>query len=449
MADHDEDEDDPHAGTINLDDEAERRGRTRGPYEAAGLLMSERRFVETAEGRIYEYDRAKGFWVYRTAAFLRAAVHGIRPKFSAHQFIETVGYVARANHDSALEWGRVSPSEVAVTNGVLDLVTMVLRPHDADDWLDYVVPHAWAPIWLGAVDSWLGIETDAAAALQEFFGYVLMNHARFKRALVCLGEPDSGKSRIPATLKTLIGAAAHCSIGVADMDDPRRLAHILHKRVNTITELSADAMIKDGGFKTLVGTEEPLLIDVKHGPILTYTPICKHVIACNTLPQVNDKTSATFDRLLIIPFNNVLPKQDQDRDLDDKIEAEMEGVLAWAVEGARRLHLAGGLFTAVPEAESIVARERSYSNPMHAFIAEELVADPVQAVAISQIVERYNVCKFGKPVHSRLVATWLRSALGRDCTKVVRFGDRSAMALLGYRLHGLSLGSQPAEPGDW
>ena len=45
------------------------------------------------------------------------------------------------------------------------------------------------------------------------------------------------------------------------MDDPQRLAVIKGKALNVITEVSSDALIADGGFKTLVSTEEPVFID--------------------------------------------------------------------------------------------------------------------------------------------------------------------------------------------
>jgi putative DNA primase/helicase len=46
-------------------------------------------------------------------------------------------------------------------------------------------------------------------------------------------------------------------------------------------------------------------------------------------------------RLRTIPFNVVIPPQEQDRNLSAKLVKEAEGVLAWAVQGARDWYVHG------------------------------------------------------------------------------------------------------------
>ena len=79
------------------------------------------------------------------------------------------------------------------------------------------------------------------------------------------------------------------------------------------------------------------MIDPKYVRQFTYTPIAKHIIATNKLPQINDQTKATYGRLLVVPFRNVIPKEEWDRQLIDKLKAEIPGIVAWAMEGARAL----------------------------------------------------------------------------------------------------------------
>ena len=55
------------------------------------------------------------------------------------------------------------------------------------------------------------------------------------------------------------------------MDDPRRCYMLVGKRLNVMTELTTDALMADGGFKTLVSTGEPVLIDPKFKPAFMYT----------------------------------------------------------------------------------------------------------------------------------------------------------------------------------
>jgi uncharacterized protein DUF5906 len=143
-----------------------------------------------------------------------------------------------------------------------------------------------------------------------------MPHAKFKKALVCKGPSNCGKSLVPEIASELVGKDAVCQLGVEHMDDPQRRSILKGKALNVITELSADAIIKDDGFKTLVSTEEPIMIDQKYKPTdAAYTPTAKHIIATNTLPRINDKTEATLGRLLIIVFSRVFSASEQNTGL--------------------------------------------------------------------------------------------------------------------------------------
>ena len=422
--------------------ESKRKGRKSGPTpnETAQRILEDRRFVEDAGGTIYSYDGDRGHWVAREPATMLAIIHGY-VDWATHSYrANVVRSIAAASHDAELQWGRVATHEVAVKNGVIDLERMEIRPHRWSDWLDYVIPHEWhstaeCPVWLAALDDWVGIDSDKGLAVQEFFGYLLMPHAHYKRAAVFYGEGDTGKTRPLMAMKALIGGAATCSLGIEHMDDAVIMAMIKHKRLNMLTELSADAMIRDGGFKTLVSTEEPIPLNAKFKSPEMYIPVAKHVIACNSLPDVNDRTAATFNRLLIIPFNNVVPKERQDPDLDEKIAAEVCGLLAWAVDGARRLYQNDGRFTEIGEAQEIIANYRAEANPIHDFAGYELVRDDGSAVPLIDLVKRYNERRYGRQLDARRMGRMARSAWGKDAVRSHRPGANLApvKCLMGWR----------------
>ncbi len=142
---------------------------------------------------------------------------------------------------------------------MLNLKTMVMRDHRKEDYLDACIEHdydpkATCPVWLKALGTWFGKDPEGTlkiAALQEFFGYTLMPHARFKKALLGYGKARrTGKSVILNAMVSMIGQRNTCSISVEDMDDPRRLAPIKGKALNAMSELPAGAMIADGGSQT-------------------------------------------------------------------------------------------------------------------------------------------------------------------------------------------------------
>jgi putative DNA primase/helicase len=88
-----------------------------------------------------------------------------------------------------------------------------------------------------------------------------------------------------------------------------------------------------------------------------------------TIRDVDDK--ATFNRLHPIPFTVTIPKDQIDKELPDKLLGEAEGILAWAVEGAR-LWYAEGLAKPA-EVEAAKDRWREDMDQLGRFIDERCV----------------------------------------------------------------------------
>jgi putative DNA primase/helicase len=90
-------------------------------------------------------------------------------------------------------------------------------------------------------------------------------------------------------------------------------------------------------------------------------------IDTNRKPTIRDTDDrATFNRLHPIPFTVRIVKID--RDLPTKLLAEAEGILAWAVEGARRWFESG--LKKPPEVEEAKNRWHSEMDQLGRFIAE-------------------------------------------------------------------------------
>ncbi len=299
---------------------------------------------------------------------------------------EAVRYTLAATYAPTTAWRSLKRGEIPCWNGVVDALTKKVRPHQRGDFLETVIPHSYNPLakcptWLGVLDSWMQDDSTEEtspkiAALQEFFGYILLPHARYKKALFLQGESDTGKSQVPLIISELVGIGNRCTLSTDQMADERKRAPIVGKMVNLLTELPANAMIADGGFKQLVSTGDPISIDPKFVNPFDYVPFCKHVVCTNKLPVINDHSRATFNRLLLIKFHRVFAADEMDKDLQDKLILELDGILAWSVEGAARLIANNGEFTRIPESESIIAEYRRDQNPINEFIEERCESAP-------------------------------------------------------------------------
>lgn len=407
------------------------------PNAHADRLMQTYSFLNH-NGVLYQYNGTH--WAQIDAGTLKHLALRAEPRHSnMKRRSEIANRIVDESRNDNISWRNLEKYEIPLMNGVIDIRSMSLRSHRKQDYLQSCVPHEYdssstCAVWQECLDTYFGGDPDQEAkqdALQEFFGYCLMPHATYKKALLCKGESDCGKSTIPYLLRVLAGQQNCCAVGVEAMDDPRKRAPLRGKLVNLLTELTSDAMIADGGFKTLVSTEEPILFDEKFEPPILDVPIAKHVIVTNVLPTINDRSRGTFNRLLLISFNHVIPLAQQDRAIWDKLRGEIQGILHWALYGAQRLYLNGGTFTSVGRAE--VEEYRASQNPLSEFIESQCESDPDAKVGISEFRDKFSNW-YGKRVQPQWFASLVRSA-GLEITKnPVYFGQRRDRAVVGVRL---------------
>jgi P4 family phage/plasmid primase-like protien len=275
---------------------------------------------------------------------------------------------------------------IAFKNGIVDAAhgTMI-GPVKPEYWLRSTLPveydeNADAKTWYHCLDTWFDGDPDKAEkilGLQMFFGYCLMPHARFKKAMVCYGPPHTGKSVVNQVLSMLVGPSNVCSIPVDKMDDQTALAAIEDKWVNLIEELPKGALIADAGFKRLVSTGGSIQINPKYVKQYMIDPIAKHAIFTNHMPKINDSSNATYERLLVIEFTRAIAREDRDPHLMAKLAKELPGIAAWAVLGASMLESAQGVFPTWGGMEALLDDHRKNSNAVNMFVAEmcEPVAD--------------------------------------------------------------------------
>lgn len=409
------------------------------------LRDAEEAFLEDDAGRLFKYTGR--FWREINDSTLKAIClrHAADPmRQTDRQRSEAVRYIRARCHVERHEWGRVKDHEVACLNGVVDVMTRKIRAHRAADYLENVIPWnyrsaATSQTLQDYLSSCFGdTDTQRPAALQTFAGYCLASHSKLKKALVLEGPGNTGKSQFVLMLKELVGAEFTASLSVEEMDDPVARAVLVGKRLNVLTELRAEAIIKDGGFKTLVSTGDPVSVNPKYGHPFMYVSTAKHVIATNNLPNVNDRTDATFARLYIVPFDRPIPKAEQDRDLLSKLVAEMEGVLSWAIEGARMLINLGGEFPDVDLAQERLVQMREEANPVAAFVRQEMIAEVGTATPINELARAFNAWHGGKKLDLRQVSRMLRAAFGVD---VVGKSWNPALKLTAQSLKGFRMRS--------
>jgi putative DNA primase/helicase len=184
--------------------------------------------------------------------------------------------------------------------------------------------------------------------LQRALGYSLTGDTIEKAVFVLFGEGDNGKSTMLSTFRHLVEEYAvllqadtlmvrqECNNSQADLADLRGARFVQTSETEEGQRL-AQAKLKRitqgmGKIKAVRKYENPIEFSETH----------KLWMDTNKKPTIRDADDkATFNRLHPIPFTVRIPEDQVDRDLPAKLLRDAEGILAWAVEGAKHWHESG------------------------------------------------------------------------------------------------------------
>ncbi|WP_321911057.1 phage/plasmid primase, P4 family [Burkholderia cepacia] len=267
---------------------------------------------------------------------------------------------------------------ICLRNGTLNPVTGELLPHAPEHYLtnrlelDYDTA-AECPLWLSTL---AGIfqpdhdQTERIQFLQEFIGYCLIPDTRMHKFLWLVGAGGNGKSLILSVIANLIGSHNVSHAAVERLENPNVRAELQGKLVNVSAEMSAQATVSDGYLKQIV-SGDCIEAERKFEPSFSFKPYAKLIGATNTLPRLLDHSEGFARRAVIVRFNRQFSDAERDPRLEDKLKAELPGIMNWALSGLRNL-LTRGHFIVPPSSEQEVQRYRISSDPVRQFAEDFL-----------------------------------------------------------------------------
>jgi putative DNA primase/helicase len=274
------------------------------------------------------------------------------------------------------------PWLLTCANGTLDLRAGTLRPHDPADLITMATdiaydPDADCPRWRAFMREVFADDTELIEFLQRFIGYCLTGDTREHVLAVFHGGGRNGKSTLVKILQRLLGdhaITAELTTFLRARGDrgPRNdLARLHRARLVTAAESGEGRRLDEATVKELVGGDR-MAARFLYGEHFEFVPHFKLAIVTNHRPKVDGDDDAIWARLRLVPFD-VCFEGREDKTLDARLEAELPGILAWAVQGC--LDWQGdGLGTAAA-VTSATAAYRQDEDVLGAFLAERCILD--------------------------------------------------------------------------
>lgn len=275
------------------------------------------------------------------------------------------------------------PGKVAVDNGLLELQTGDIRPIEPEDRVLWKLPiefneNAECPRFERTLDEWVP-DREARNQLQEFVGYGLdFNNTDHDKMLMLTGPSRTGKSTFLSVINSLFGGLNNTShISIQELAKSRwSVAELENTPVNIYHDLDSKDIARTGVVKQLA-SGEPMKAERKHQDPFTLRPRTKHLFSANRVPECTHADDAFYNRWLIIEFLQQRSKDDQDRELDEKLTtpSELSGILNWAIDGYRRLE-SQGKFTNEPESDEARGMWRNNGGSIERFIQNHVKRAP-------------------------------------------------------------------------
>lgn len=291
-----------------------------------------------------------------------------------------------------------------VWNGTIDLRTGELLPHNRDHLLtkcldvDYD-PGARSPTWCKFIDRVMGGDQDLAAFVQRAVGYSLTGDTSEQCLFFLYGSGKNGKSTFTETLMTLLSDYAQKA--PTDMlmmrqnggAIPNDVARLPGARFVVAAEIEEGRRLAESMIKDLTGGDR-LIARFMRQEFFEFTPTHKLWVYGNHKPVIRGTDEGIWRRIRMVPFTVIIPPEERDPHLKNKLRAELAGILTWAVQGCLDWQ-SGGLTAPAAVAQATTAY-RVEMDVIGAFIDDCCITGSSVAAPAGALYAAYQAwCKEG------------------------------------------------------
>ena len=242
-----------------------------------------------------------------------------------------------------------------------------LLPHSSEVFSTIQLPCEWSeqdeetPVFNSYMGTLTNGDTAVKQLLMEFIGAAISNVKgwRMKKALFLVGQGDTGKSQLKSLVERLLGKGNFIGVDLKEIESRFGTGAVYGTRLAGSSDMSFLSVDELKTFKKMTGGDS-LFAEFKgqHPFEFTYNGLLWFCM--NQLPRFGgDNGKWVYDRIMVVHCPNVIAKDQQDKQLLDKLYAERNGIIRKAVTALRQVIANGYRFS---EPESIAQARSDYQS---------------------------------------------------------------------------------------
>lgn len=370
--------------------------------ERGGLRFLSGLLADHLSGHVDAFYATSSFFFYEDGVYREGEDMAAAARVRERMIPRTVSM--QAINDTVGQWKMLirkpvseinsNPFILNLRNGLFNVLDDSFRPH-TPEYLSTVqikasyVPDAVCPQFIKYLESMLGAEE--VALVQEIFGYLLLPVNKAQKSFVFVGAPNAGKSTLLNVVQEiLLGSENVSNIPWQNLADRFNKAELFGKLANIFADLPSKSIDDNGMFKALTG-EDFITAERKNKDPFSFRPYARFLFSCNEIPRnYGDRSEGFYRRLIIIRFEKSVPKGKRDPNLTEKLAAERDGILMWALSGLKRLIASGYEFNETEKTVAELERYRIESNSVLSFAKMYCICEEKGAEVRDDLFLRYK-----------------------------------------------------------
>lgn len=232
-----------------------------------------------------------------------------------------------------------------------------------------------ADLWQKQLDLLFGGDRDLMDYVQLVAGTACIGKVFIEQMIIAYGCGANGKSTFWNTLARVLGTySGNVSSDALTVGNRRNIkpemAELKGKRLVIAAELEEGTRLNTATVKQMCSTDE-VYAEKKYKDPFSFVPSHTLVLYTNHLPKVGAIDAGTWRRLIVVPFNaRITGNSDIKNYAEYLYENAGPAILAWMIEGAKRVIDMGFHIALPPVVEAAIAKYREENDWLAHFLTD-------------------------------------------------------------------------------